>query len=223
MQFVDLMDETYLPFTENELRARFADVHRGGDADRHLKYYKSSLKRVRAYAERDESTPPTRSAMRYGRQIEKDERFWVATALMSLYVRQPELRQTRFAQLMAQAELPPPSRWSCWEDALGGPLDLYFEVNLPAPPDYRANLGINLKRQMPIPHLQHLARRSGRFEGTTKVDALLVSATGVAVFFEAKVLSDVSSHVEYDITRNQLARLIDVSLQKNSSPSLRPS
>jgi hypothetical protein len=38
---------------------------------------------------------------------------------------------------------------------------------------------------------------------------LLAPKTGVAVIFEAKVLSDVSTQVTFDAARNQLARTID--------------
>jgi hypothetical protein len=55
-----------------------------------------------------------------------------------------------------------------------------------------------------------------RLEGATKADALLVCDTGFSVLFEAKVLSDVSTMVSYDPTRNQLARCIDVALEKPS-------
>jgi hypothetical protein len=44
---------------------------------------------------------------------------------------------------------------------------------------------------------------------------LLAPATGVAVIFEAKVLSDISTHVTFDLARNQLARSIDVMLEVN--------
>jgi hypothetical protein len=44
---------------------------------------------------------------------------------------------------------------------------------------------------------------------------LLAPATGVAVIFEAKVLSDISTHVTFDLARNQLARTIDVILEAN--------
>jgi hypothetical protein len=44
---------------------------------------------------------------------------------------------------------------------------------------------------------------------------LLARQTGTAVIFEAKVLSDISAHVTFDLARNQLARNIDVMLQAN--------
>ena len=44
---------------------------------------------------------------------------------------------------------------------------------------------------------------------------LLAPASGVAVIFEAKVLSDILTHVTFDLARNQLARSIDVMLEEN--------
>ena len=44
---------------------------------------------------------------------------------------------------------------------------------------------------------------------------LLAADTGVAVIFEAKVLSDISTHITFDVARNQLARIIDVMLEAN--------
>ena len=53
-------------------------------------------------------------------------------------------------------------------------------------------------------------------EGPTHADAMLLAPdTGVAIIFEAKVLSDVSTHITFDIARNQLARTIDVMLEAN--------
>jgi hypothetical protein len=47
---------------------------------------------------------------------------------------------------------------------------------------------------------------------------MLLAATGVAVIFEAKVLSEISAHVTFDLARNQLARTIDVMLE--ATPAL---
>jgi hypothetical protein len=43
---------------------------------------------------------------------------------------------------------------------------------------------------------------------------LLAPATGAAALFEAKVLSDCSATVTYDALRNQLARNVDVMLER---------
>jgi hypothetical protein len=73
--------------------------------------------------------------------------------------------------------------------------------------------------------LRAAARAGNRdFEGATHVDALLLNAsTGFAVLVEAKVLSDISYQVSFDVARNQLARNIDVMLERNSllQPPLR--
>jgi hypothetical protein len=53
-------------------------------------------------------------------------------------------------------------------------------------------------------------------EGATNVDAMLINPdNGFAVVIEAKVLSDISYQITYDVTRNQIARSIDVMLEKN--------
>jgi hypothetical protein len=111
----------------------------------------------------------------------------------------------------------PPSSFDGWAAALAGPLELFFEVNLPSPPSYRAWLRDHLDERVPIPYLREKAEASGsRLEGATKADAMLVArGTGVAVIFEAKVLSDVSTHITFDVARNQLARTIDVMLEAN--------
>jgi hypothetical protein len=108
--------------------------------------------------------------------------------------------------------------WTRWRS----PLELFFEVNLPSPPGYRAWLRDHLNERVPIPYLREKAEASGsRLEGATKADAMLLApGTGVAVIFEAKVLSDVSTHITFDVARNQLARTIDVMLEAN--PKLQP-
>ena len=140
--------------------------------------------------------------------MEKDERFWLATALMSLYhADDGSGRGERFARLLERAGLRPPPGFPSWEDALAGALDLFFEVNLPSPARYRAWLRDHLGERVPIPYLKKRAEAPGaRLEGTTRTDAMLLAANGVAVIFEAKVLSDISSHVTFDLARNQLAR-----------------
>ena len=150
--------------------------------------------------------------------MEKDERFWLATALMSLYHADDGSGPARpFARLLERAGLRPPPGFPRWEDALAGALDLFFEVNLPSPGRYRAWLRDHLGERTPIPYLNEQAEAPGaRLEGATKADAMLLApASGVAVIFEAKVLSDISTHVTFDLARNQLARSIDVMLEAN--------
>jgi hypothetical protein len=69
--------------------------------------------------------------------MEKDERFWVATALMTLYhAGDGSAREEAFARLLERADLRPGPEFRHWEDALAGGLELYFEVSLPSPRRY---------------------------------------------------------------------------------------
>jgi hypothetical protein len=110
-----------------------------------------------------------------------------------------------------------------WEECFEGDLRLYFEAHLPSPTSYKRWLRENLRQRNLIPYVLRAASRAGNrdFEGATHVDALLVNATnGLAVLVEAKVLSDISYQVSFDVARNQLARNIDVMLEQN--PLLEP-
>ena len=221
----DVLHHRYLPFTADQLGEHFARVHGPGDGDgdrdRHLGYYQASVEEARKYDELIRSGgKPTRAQTRLGRQMEKDERFWLATALMSLYHADGGSgRGELFARLLERAGLRRPPGFPRWEDALAGALDLFFEVNLPSPARYRAWLRDHLGERAPIPYLKKQAEAPGaRLEGATKADAMLLApSTGVAVIFEAKVLSDISTHVTFDLARNQLARSIDVMLEGNSA------
>ena len=106
----DVLHQTYLPFTADQLRQHFAPVAGLGERDRHLQYYRASINKAKEYDEliRGGDTP-TRAQTRLGRQMEKDERFWVVTALMSLYHADDGLgRGWPFARLLERAGLRPP-------------------------------------------------------------------------------------------------------------------
>jgi len=61
---------------------------------------------------------------------------------------------------------------------------------------------------------------SARLEGFTHADTVLVSETsGFAVIFEAKVSADISYEITFDMMRNQIARYIDVMLEKPTEQS----
>ena len=215
----DVLHRTYLPFTADQLREHFAPVHGPGEEDRHLRYYRTSVEEARKHGELIRSgEKPTPAQTRLGRQMEKDERFWVAAALMGLYHADGGAgRAGLFARLLERAGLLPPPGFPRWEDALAGDLDLFFEVNLPSPGRYRAWLRDHLDERTLVPYLKRQAGTPrARLEGATRADAMLFARqTGAAVIFEAKVLSDISAHVTFDLARNQLARSIDVMLEAN--------
>jgi len=119
-----------------------------------------------------------------------------------------------FSSLLERAKLAPVGDHPTWAHALAGPLELFFEVSLNAPKAYRAWLK-DASGRTPIPYVQEAAKRSKQHEGATHVDAVLIApTTGVGVLFEAKVLSDCSSTITYDVMRNQIARNIDVMLDR---------
>ena len=147
--------------------------------------------------------------------MEREERFWLATALMSLYhADDGSGRGQLFARLLERAGLRPPSGFPGWEDALAAP-DLFFEVNLPSPARYRAWLCDHLGERVPIPYLKKRRKRRGRGWKDRRGPTRCCRCCAVAVIFEAKVLSDISTHVTFDLARNQLARTIDVMLEVN--------
>jgi hypothetical protein len=215
----DVLHPVYLPFTADQLREHFAPVHGPGEEDRHLRYYRASVEEARKHGELIRGgKKPTPAQTRLGRQMEKDERFWVAAALMSLYHVGGRIgRAELFARLLERAGLRPPPGFPRWQDALAGDLDLFFEVNLPSPGRYRAWLRDHLAERTLVPYLKEQAEKPrARLEGSTKADAVLLAReSGAAVIFEAKVLSDISAHVTFDLARNQLARSIDVMLEAN--------
>jgi hypothetical protein len=197
----EVLDPVYLPFTEDQLREHFKPVNGSGD---HLAYFRKSAKFRRA-----EDPPRTKPAI----QMEKDERFWVVTTLKRLYDHRAD--SAALATALQGCLGAPPGDFLTWKEALGEPLRLYFEVALPAPARYREYLRENFRSlTLDIPNRPHPPART-QYEGKTWVDAVLVSGTGVAVLFEAKVFSDISCRIEYDATRNQIARTIDVMLERN--------
>jgi hypothetical protein len=224
----DVLHPVYLPFTEEQLIPHFAPV--GTDKvspSRHLDYYCKSIQAATDYTGcRQPRTPAEEAkAKAHGLQMQKDERFWTVTALLSIFS-----APDRAISLMALLQkafpggFPPMDGLASCEQALGDPgkLELFFEVSLPTPPDYRKALAAHLEERVLTPHVLDSAmqaRATGQaLEGATKADALLVSSeTGFALLFESKVLADASGDIRFDVLRNQLARNIDVMLDINAN------
>jgi hypothetical protein len=129
-------------------------------------------------------------------------------------------RTSQFIELLKRAygEIPSTKDSTSWEDCVNGKLHLFFEPNLPSPLIYKEWLRENQRDRHIIPYVHDSAVEKKALEGPTNVDALLLnSTTGFAVVMEAKVLSDISHDITYDVMRNQIARNVDVMLEPNGN------
>jgi len=212
---MDFIHPTYLPFTPDQLGHHFT-----GDVDANVEYFRRSADRYRAFFEGGRSPIQPLSRSRRDRQIEKDEKFWTATALKTVFDSKDRVPFLREILAGAFGSRPPLSAFATWDECLEGDhLNLLFEAQLPSPSGYVAWIRKNLKNRHLIPYVFDAAEASGRrLEGATHVDAILLNPTnGFGVLFEAKVLSDISPSVSFDCLRNQVARNIDVMLDRQET------
>ncbi|MHA2395272.1 MAG: hypothetical protein ACXAC0_01075 [Candidatus Thorarchaeota archaeon] len=217
----EVLEGTYLPFTEEQLLNHFAKVKYRKECvrnERHLSYYKNSIQRYHRYlADTQDMKGRPLSEMKYPRQIEKDERFWVASCMMTMFYHERRLQMLQKLFTEAFGADPPLAGLNSWQECLEGDLEIFFETTLPSPPSYKTWLGQNLNERQFIPYVLHGAHGKPHLEGPTHVDALLINpSNGFAVIVEAKVLSDISYQITYDAARNQMARTIDVMLEENN-------
>jgi DNA-binding NarL/FixJ family response regulator len=219
----DVLHPVYLPFTEDQLKSHFVDVKTGGECvdtvDRHVQYFKRSIQKYEEYLSKNpDRTRKPISELRGPCQIEKDERFWVASSLMTVFYSRKRTSQCIELLKRAYGEIPPTKDSTSWEDCVNGKLHLFFECNLPSPVIYKEWLCENQRDRHIIPYVHDSAVEKKSLEGPTNVDALLLnSTTGFAVVMEAKVLSDISHDITYDVMRNQIARNVDVMLEPNGN------
>jgi hypothetical protein len=213
----NVIEKTYLPFTADELRPHFVV-----DVEGQLAYYQRSAKRYRDFMDAHQETAgiSLKQSM-LPRQIEKDERFWTVTAFKHVF--DDPSCDVLFGKLLNKTygPTPPIPGMSSWGECLRGELRLYFEACLPSPPEYVDQLHSDFERRQMIPYVLDAARRKGarRLEGATHVDAMLINLSNrFAWLIEAKVLSDVSYSISFDIFRNQISRNIDVMLDNTSKP-----
>lgn len=209
-----MIDSTYMPFEPEELYGHFLV-----DAEKQIEYFSKSADR---YHEFLSMNPDLRgisvSKSRIQRQIEKDERFWTAAALKTIND-QPDSNNIWINLLSAIfGGKPPIAGMNTWLDCLVGELHLYFEAQIPSPKKYTEWLRNNISNSHFIPYVLDAASRESQrpLEGPTHLDAILVNKiNGFSILFESKVLSDISKQVTFDITRNQLARCIDILLEES--------
>lgn len=218
------IEPTYLPFTPEELLPHFAEVSEAaGDPERLLTHFHQG---AAAYESWQETV-----AAAWGRglplprpsaedvQVEKDERFWVATGLLSLFHAPDRVGALSDFLTRCFGDAPPVDGLASWPEALGSEQHLFFEAHLPSPRAYQTWLRDHLEERVLTPTALRVAKRTGRLEGSTTADAVLVApGTGFSVVFEAKVLADASPGIAFDVLRNQLVRTIDVLLDEHHLP-----
>ena len=107
------MHKVYLPFTEADLQKCYAPDAAAPDG-RHLHYFTKSLQRLSEYESALDAQIPSLTPTHLARQLEKDERFWVVTALMSLFHQPEDARTQAFADLFGRTNLPVPSGHPSW-------------------------------------------------------------------------------------------------------------
>jgi hypothetical protein len=220
-----VLDPIYLPFSAVTLAKHFAPVGVSVNTpEDYLRYYQESADRYRTFLLTDSGQKPLPlTSLRTPCQIEKDERFWTAACWLRIFYASSRVETLTRLMTDCFGSQPPVASLRSWEECFGGDLRLYFEAHLPSPASYKRWLRENLRQRNLIPYVLRAASRAGNrdFEGATHVDALLLNASnGFALLVEAKVLSDVSYQVSFDVARNQLARSIDVMLEQN--PLLEP-
>ena len=218
-----MMHPVYLPFSEEEVNEHFIEINKNNkydqsDRHRHIDYYRKSISRYNEYTKNNQNRKgKSIRELKFPCQIEKDERFWTTSCLMTIYY--SKNRQQEFIKLFKKeyGDQLPTKEIKSWEDCFDENLQLFFEPNLPSPEKYKKWLGENLKKRQFIPYVLDSACNKENLEGPTNVDALLLNPkNGFSVIIEAKVLSDISFSVTYDTMRNQIARSIDVMLEENT-------
>ncbi len=221
----ELIHPTYLPFTAVQLRQHFAPVDGRSreELERHVQYFTDSAERYKQFcAPLPKREGASLGSLKLACQIEKDERFWAASCWLSIFhhPRRVELLSTLMKGCFGKQ--PPVGGLNDWCECFTGDLRLYFETHLPSPQSYKRWLSLNLQRRNLVPYvLASASRANENLEGPTHADVLLVNAdNGFALLIEAKVVSDISYGVSFDVMRNQLARTIDVSL--DAHPALPP-
>jgi hypothetical protein len=219
-----MMHKTLMPFKEKQVRKYFNNV----SAEKHLQYFRNSIERYGKY-EADKANCPNDKIREY-RQSEKDERFFTTRYFTALFERKDRNEKLKALLLKAFGEIPPFEKGkkypTSWDTFLNNEsLSLVFERDTPAPKQYKEYLGKSLHKRHFVPYVIEKGTKADKsyrqdLEGATQVDAYIEGKNGFKLFIEAKFLSDISCDVSYDVTRNQLARNIDVMLDSEKEKSL---
>ena len=219
------IQDKYLPFTWEELLSHFAPVGRECKANvKQLDYYKRSVGNYMQYIDKNSNIlgKPLREIGRPC-QIQKDERFWTVNTLLNIFY--SKYRVNELCILFEKAfgkKVPDSIGIDSWKECINSDnLKLFFEVDLPSPKKYKEDLCSlyekeKIEEHQIIPFIIASAHGKKTLEGSTQVDALILNPdNGFNILIEAKVLSDISIGITYDVVRNQIARNIDVMLESN--------
>jgi hypothetical protein len=228
----EVIDARYLPFDKETLRRHLAKPDKSfelstpeesnGVTETDSEGIDHYLKSADAYHRCFQQKNPPRDrnrADKHPRQIEKDEKFWTAACLLSLHTKGTA---RDWIDLMGRAFERCPFGEQ-WKDLVGEPAQatLRFEAPLPSPDiyqrrvksDYQAQAnGENIRTFLPEV-MERAGTQRRRFEGSTHADAVIISPK-FSIVFEAKVTADASHDIYFDTMRNQLARIVDVMLEK---------
>jgi len=217
------MQNKYLPFSKKELLLHFAPVGKECEPNENqLNYYIRSIENYEKYKKETILGKPLHE-IKGSCQIQKDERFWTVNTLMNIFY--SSNRVNDLCLLFEKAfgkKVPISMEINSWEKCFSSNnLKLYFEVDLPSPAIYKEKLYSlykedRIQEHQIIPFIIASAHGKKTLEGSTQVDALILNPdNGFNVLIEAKVLSDISIGITYDVVRNQIARNIDVILESN--------
>ena len=212
-----ILEDTYLPFTKDQLKKHFINHDWVNELEKSVDRYKKFLRKNPSR----QGVPISES--RIPCQIEKDERFWIITALLTLYY--SENRVEQFCNLFTRVygKRPPLRDFETWEQCFEGELHIFFERSLSPPSKYvKEWLPNNIEKVHFIPYvldasLKKYGERREDLEGPTECDAIIINENGFSVIVEAKVLSDISVDTTFNTMRNQIARIIDVMLEPGSN------
>lgn len=214
MSNTNLMHKELMPFTEECLMKYFD----GNNQLQQVIYFKYSIAKYKKY---EEQKSMVKTKFKTYRQAEKDERFYTARTFVNIFEDENN-RIDRLKEMLKIAFGDKPlfnnNKFKSWDEALGTKQKLILEHQLPAPKLFKKELSNNLEKHHFIPHIIEMGCDKKGFrknlEGATHVDAYIYcEETKLRIIIEAKVLSDISYDVRYDIARNQIARNIDCMLE----------
>lgn len=220
----NMLHPKLMPFTKDQLLKYFQN-------DKHFEYFTKSIDNYKTYQYNKSNTP--NSEFKKLRQAEKDERFFTTRYFVALFERHKEDLESKLRSILklAYGNNPPldiiGNSETSWNALIDGNLELILEHVVSAPKEYKSYLSKNLDKR----HFVQYVLDSGTqkkddsvfridLEGATHLDAFIQNKSNdFKLYIEAKYLSDISYDVSYDVTRNQLARNIDIMLEDQNSKS----